>query len=425
MKRIATILMLVLLVGGVCAFSADAQNAAPAASAGLDMMVLPGTFHNLDGFYSNDPDDGIASYAWKQTSGPTVTLSDPTAMNPVFQAPSSPTTLTFQLVVTDKGGLQSNDTCTVVVLAADGGSSTDTTQPTASLTSPAGGATVSGSITLSAAATDNVGVAKVEFYSGSTLLGAGTNSSGSTWQYGWNSASVANGSYSLTAKAYDAAGNSRTSSAVSVIVSNVIPDTTRPAVNLTSPASGATVSGSITLSATATDNVGVAKVEFYAGSTLLGTGTNSSGSTWQYGWNSASVANGSYSLTAKAYDAAGNSRTSSAVTVTVLAQTPANKPPVVNAGRDQTVLPGARVRLSASASSDPDSGIASYRWRQTSGTSVRLSGSSSVNATFLAPRLISRSQTLTFQLTVTDKAGLSSTDTIRITVSRSLDNEDD
>jgi hypothetical protein len=191
----------------------------------------------------------------------------------------------------------------------------DTTSPNVALTFPASGAAVSGTVTLSATASDNVAVTKVEFYHGTTLIGTGTNSSGSTWQRSWNTASIANGSYALTAKAYDAAGNSKTSSAVTVTVSNT--DATPPTVSLTSPASGAAVSGTVTLSATASDNVAVTKVEFYHGTTLIGTGTNSSGSTWQRSWNTASIANGSYALTAKAYDVAGNSKTSSAVTVTV------------------------------------------------------------------------------------------------------------
>jgi hypothetical protein len=95
------------------------NNNPPVANAGLDMMVLPGTFGNLDGFYSSDPDGGIASYTWEQVGDPAVTLSDPTAMDPVFQAPDISATLTFRLIVTDNGGLQSSDTVTVVVHATD------------------------------------------------------------------------------------------------------------------------------------------------------------------------------------------------------------------------------------------------------------------------------------------------------------------
>jgi hypothetical protein len=156
-------------------------------------------------------------------------------------------------------------------------------------------------------------------------------------------------------------------------------------------------------------------VEFYSGTTLLGTGTNTSGTIWQYSWNTSGVTNGSYSLTAKAYDAANNSRTSSAVNVTVRAITPTNKPPVANAGPDQTVRSGSTVSLSGAASTD-DSGIVYYRWQRISGPYVRLSGASSVNASFVAPRVTSGKVTLTFRLTVADSRRLSSTDTVTITV---------
>jgi hypothetical protein len=63
-----------------------------------------------------------------------------------------------------------------------------------------------------------VGVSKVEFYAGGSLIGTDTTS---PYSVSWNTAGVANGGYSLTTKAYDAAGNVGTSSAVSITVSNV------------------------------------------------------------------------------------------------------------------------------------------------------------------------------------------------------------
>jgi hypothetical protein len=65
----------------------------------------------LDGSNSSDPDDGIESYRWKQVAGPSVTLSNPQAAKPTFLAPNvseGGTSLTFELTVTDSGGLQSN-----------------------------------------------------------------------------------------------------------------------------------------------------------------------------------------------------------------------------------------------------------------------------------------------------------------------------
>jgi chitinase len=91
-------------------------------------------------------------------------------------------------------------------------------------------------------------------------------------------------------------------------------DTTKPTVSLASSSTNVTVAGSITLTATANDNVGVSKVEFFDGSTKL-----SEDATAPY---TASVAltaanNGSKSYTAKAFDATGNNETSPAVAVTV------------------------------------------------------------------------------------------------------------
>jgi hypothetical protein len=142
--------------------------------------------------------------------------------------------------------------------------SSDTTPPTTQFTSPANGATVSGVVALSATATDNVGVIRVEFYRNNTLMETDT-----TAPYGmsWSTTSVANGTYVLTSRAYDAAGNVGTSAGISVTTNN---DLTPPTTQLTSPASGATVGGYATLNATATDNQGVVRVEFFRGTTRLG-----------------------------------------------------------------------------------------------------------------------------------------------------------
>jgi subtilisin family serine protease len=91
-------------------------------------------------------------------------------------------------------------------------------------------------------------------------------------------------------------------------------DTTPPTTSITSPANGATVSGTITVSANASDDVGVTRVELYVDGGLLGTDTSSP---YQFSWNTASVANGSHSLQTRAYDAAGNVGSSAVVTVTV------------------------------------------------------------------------------------------------------------
>jgi subtilisin family serine protease len=98
-----------------------------------------------------------------------------------------------------------------------GGGGGDTTAPTTSLTAPLSGSTLSGTVTLSASAADNVGVSKVEFFSGTTLIGTDTTA---PYSISWNTTGAANGAYSLSAKAYDTAGNVGSSPFVFVNVSN-------------------------------------------------------------------------------------------------------------------------------------------------------------------------------------------------------------
>ena len=180
--------------------------------------------------------------------------------------------------------------------------------PTVSLTSPATNSTASGTVSVTASATDNVGVTKVEFYVNGALQ---STDAATPYLFSWNTSALAAGSYTLMAKAYDAAGNVEQSS--NVIVS-VVNDATPPTVSLTAPGNGATVSGTVALSANASDNIGVSKVEFYENGVLL-SATNVA--PYGYSWSTTTVANGSYSLTAKAYDAAGNVGQATAVTVTV------------------------------------------------------------------------------------------------------------
>lgn len=91
-------------------------------------------------------------------------------------------------------------------------------------------------------------------------------------------------------------------------------DTTAPAVSLTSPAASSTVSGTITLSATASDPVGISRVEFYRDNTTM-VGTATAG--YSIADDTTKVSNGSHTYNSKAYDLAGNSTTSPGVAVTV------------------------------------------------------------------------------------------------------------
>lgn len=96
----------------------------------------------------------------------------------------------------------------------------DITAPTVSITSPAPGARVSGSVTVEAAATDSGGVAEVRFYADGVSIGTDVSS---PYAVSWNAAGIADGSHTLTAQAVDRAGNAGNSEPISVIVDRTAP----------------------------------------------------------------------------------------------------------------------------------------------------------------------------------------------------------
>jgi hypothetical protein len=90
----------------------------PVADAGGDQTVTEGDTVTMDGSGSTDEDDGIAGCQWTQTDGMPVELTDPAACQPEFTAPAvgaEEASLSFKLTVTDRGGLQSQDSCAVQV----------------------------------------------------------------------------------------------------------------------------------------------------------------------------------------------------------------------------------------------------------------------------------------------------------------------
>ena len=189
----------------------------------------------------------------------------------------------------------------------------DTTAPTVSVSAPAAGATVSGVVSVSANASDNIGVAGVQFLLDGVALGAEDTTA--PYSLSWTTTTASNGTHSLTARALDAAGNQTTSATVSVTVSNVAADTTPPTVSISAPAAGATVSGTVSISASAADNIGVAGVQFLVDGANLGAEVTAA--PYTLSWATATAGNGAHSITARARDAAGNQTTSTVVSVTV------------------------------------------------------------------------------------------------------------
>lgn len=111
---------------------------------------------------------------------------------------------------------------------------------------------------------------------------------------------------------------------------------------------------------------------------------------------------------------------SDADSATVTVQRGENRPPVANAGPDQSVTSGTRVVLDGGNSTDPDSaanGIADFQWRQIAGTTVSLGGTGVPGRVdFIAPTVTGGGEALLFELTVTDDGGLTGVDQVTVNV---------
>jgi len=215
---------------------------------------------------------------------------------------------THQLTATAYDDLGQSRTVTLSVTVSN---STGNQMPTASITSPATGASYAApaTVNVAASASDADGnISRVEFYRDSTLISTDTTS---PYNASWTNAPA--GSYALTVRAYDHSGGMGASAAVNVTVGSSTNQP--PTVSITSPASGASypAPASMTMTATAADADGsVAGVDFYVGTQLVG---SDSSSPYTASWTN--VPAGTYSLTARARDNAGATRTSSAVSITV------------------------------------------------------------------------------------------------------------
>jgi hypothetical protein len=193
-------------------------------------------------------------------------------------------------------------------------------------------------------ASDNVGVTKVECYINGVLA---ASTAAAPYSFSWNTTVYANGTYTLQAKAYDAAGNIGTSATTTVSVQNSLADTTAPRATVTAPVAGSTVSGVVPVSVSATDNVAVSKVEWYLNGSMAG---SSASATATFSWNTANCPNGACNLFARAYDAAGNFGSSTTISVTVqnVADTTAPAVQITSPSSGATVVRNTKVYVTAS-----------------------------------------------------------------------------
>ena len=185
--------------------------------------------------------------------------------------------------------------------------------PTVVLTAPAGGSsgTVGVPIALTATAADSDGsVVGVEFFDNGVKIGATDTSA----PYSVNWTPTASGGRSLTARAADDQGATTISATVGVTINAATSDTQAPVATLTAPANLATgLASTLSLTATASDNVGVTAVEFQVDGAQVG--STLTAAPYAVSVDSNAYASGQHVVRTRARDAAGNFSPWAAATV--------------------------------------------------------------------------------------------------------------
>jgi len=206
---------------------------------------------------------------------------------------------TVTAIARDRSG---NETTTVANVTV----ANDSAAPSVTLLNPAGGASVSGTVSVTAAATDDLEVAGVRFSVDGTPLGV--EDTAAPFEAAWTTTTAANGTHVIAAVARDAAGHQTTASAMVTVTND-----SAPTAAITSPAAGATLSGTVSLAAAVSDDTGVASVTFLVDGAAAGVVETPAGRFW----NTTTAANGAHVVSVVARDAAGHETTAS-VEVTVL-----------------------------------------------------------------------------------------------------------
>lgn len=245
----------------------------------------------------------------------------------------------------------------------------DTTPPTVSLTSPTEGGTVAGQTAISAAADDNTSITKVDFYANSALVGSDNTA---PYSVNWDTTKVANGNYTLIARAYDSANNVTTDSYV-VTVQNG--DTQAPTVP-----GGVTATvnsyNKVTVNWTAsTDNIGL------KGYTLVRNGVPLAdvGTVLTYA-DTTVTANKQYSYQVIAVDTAGNKSAASSASVVTTPSAPDSQAPTTPSALTGAAVSRSQVNLNWTASTDNSGAVTYDIYRKPqSGDPVKVGSSATVS----------------------------------------------
>ena len=170
----------------------------------------------------------------------------------------------------------------------------DPVAPSVTFVSPLPGRTVTGTITAIAAPVDNASVARVDLWAGDVLVGT---ASSAPWSVSFESGAFASGPVTLKWRVFDRAGN------VGVVERSISLDNAAPTVAFAAPSPSQAVRGSVAVTASPTDDVAVARVDLYHGTTRLG---SAFAAPWVVSFNSDTLPEGTTTLRLRAHDRVGN-----------------------------------------------------------------------------------------------------------------------
>ncbi len=364
----------------------------PFAAAGPDQVVLPSAAVELDGTGSSDFDGTIASYAWTQIAGPSVTLAGASTATPSFTAPAASVTLTFRLTITDDEGKTGTDTVDVIVNEAPVAAAGD------DLTAP----------TDLPAALDGTGSfdpdGAITGYQWTQLEGTPVQIQNASTPAATFVAPPAAGQLVFQLTVTDEHGFTSSDTVAVDVFLNLKPVASAGPDRVVRPGASVTLDGTAshdpdgTLASRAWTVDGCYTASGPCEISLAGADTATPHFT-------APGASGVVYLTLKVTDNLGAVATDTIV-ISVFFQAPV----AAIAAATSCVQGGSTVTLDGTVSSDPDGTIAAYAWTQLSGPPVTLSGAGAAIASFTAPA----QGTLVFALTVTDSDGL--TDTAQVAI---------
>ena len=197
------------------------------------------------------------------------------------------------------------DAAGAVLAAIDTQPVIDNTEPVVSM-NLVDGQTITGSITISANASDDIGISRVELFVDGVRIASDSNV---PYAFVWDSGTISDGNHTVETVAIDTSGNTRSVSAVVTVSNPVIEDLEAPGVGITSHSDGDLVSGNVKIQLSGSDNIGISLLACYVDGSIISASNDVSSLTCS--WNTRKESSGSHIIEARAQDAAGNQATHS------------------------------------------------------------------------------------------------------------------